>query len=213
MNKLLYVIGSPRRSESESGKIADEFISSVKGTEIDTLDLWQEHLPEFDGNKAAAKMAVITGGQMSGDVKTAWDEVQCIAKRFTDADEYLFTVPMWNSGIPYKLKLYIDILTQPGILFGFDPATGYKGLLKGKKATVIYTSAVYAPGVPPAFGKDFHSTYFDDWLSFIGIEEIATIRFQRARFTKDYELGLKTAKNAARAAAGKRNLIAELSGT
>jgi putative NADPH-quinone reductase len=32
---------------------------------------------------------------------------------------------MWNFGIPYKLKHYIDVLTQPGQTFNFDPTTGY----------------------------------------------------------------------------------------
>ena len=41
---------------------------------------------------------------------------------------------MWNFGVPYKLKHYLDVLTMPGTLFGFDPATGYIGLLKDKRA-------------------------------------------------------------------------------
>ena len=43
----------------------------------------------------------------------------------------MFTVPMRNGGISCRLKLYIDIMTQLGLLFGFGPATGYSGLLKG----------------------------------------------------------------------------------
>jgi FMN-dependent NADH-azoreductase len=112
-------------------------------------------------------------------------------------------VPMWNGGIPYRLKLYIDIMTQPGLLFGFDPAKGYSGLLKDKRATVIYTSGVYAPGVPAAFGIDHHSTYFDDWLRFIGITDITTVRFQPTLLTADYDGGLKAALNAAAEAAKK----------
>ena len=32
------------------------------------------------------------------------------------------------------------------MVFGFDPEAGYTGLLHGKKAAVVYTSAVYGPG-------------------------------------------------------------------
>ena len=32
---------------------------------------------------------------------------------------------MWNFGIPYKLKQWIDVITQPGLAFRFDPAQGY----------------------------------------------------------------------------------------
>ena len=44
----------------------------------------------------------------------------------------------------------LDTLTQPGMLFGFDPVHGYSGLLEGKKALAAYTSAIYSPGVAPA---------------------------------------------------------------
>ena len=69
---------------------------AVPGLIVDELDIWQEPLPEFDGDKAEAKMTVITGGELAGAGRTAWDEITEIAQRFTSADEYLFTVPMWN---------------------------------------------------------------------------------------------------------------------
>ena len=103
--------------------------------------------------------------------------------------------------MPYRLKLYIDIMTQPGLLFGFDPQEGYSGLLKNKKATVVYTGGVYHPGSPKRFGRDFHSTFFDDWLRFIGIEDIETIRFQSNMMTADPAVAFAAAKEAAVTAA------------
>ena len=196
--KLLYVKGSPRGENATSARVADSFVTAYRtrnsGAQIDEIDLWQEDLPEFDGDKAAAKMSFFGEGTLEGKRKSAWDEVVSITRRFAGADDYLFTVPMWNGGVPYRLKLYIDILTQPGLLFGFDPAAGYSGLLKGKRATAIYTSGVYAQGVPPAFGIDYHSTYFDGWLRFIGISNIATIRYQPTLLTNDPVAGLVTAQ-------------------
>jgi len=95
---------------------------------------------------------------------------------------------MWNGGIPYRLKLYIDILTQPGLLFGFDPAKGYFGLLNGKKATVVYSSGVFAPGVSPDYGVDFQSSYLDWWLRFIGVADIQTIRYQPSLLSRTNSL-------------------------
>jgi FMN-dependent NADH-azoreductase len=205
MTTLLYVNGSPRNGDSHSNKVAQAFLAARREVDpdviVDTIDLWHDPLPEFDGDKAAAKMTVITGGQLAGATITAWDEIQRIAARFTAADEYLFAVPMWNGGVPYRLKLYIDILTQPGILFGFAPATGYTGLLQSKRATSVYTSGVFSPGAPPAFGVDFHATYFDDWLRFIGIRDIEGIRFQPTLLTNDYDGDLAVAIAAAQAAA------------
>ncbi len=204
--KLLFVKGSPRGASSHSTKVAEASLAAYRSKNpsavIDEIDLWQAPLPEFDGDRAAAKMTFFGEGTLEGVRKTAWDEIVAITSRFSSADDYLFTVPMWNGGIPYRLKLYIDILTQPGLLFGFDPVAGYSGLLKGKRATVIYTSGVYAPGVPPAFGTDYHSTYFDDWLRFIGIQDISSVRFQPSLLTNDVAGGLERARlNAAKASA------------
>ena len=59
-----------------------------------------------------------------------------IAEHFKSADKYVFSLPMWNFGIPYKLKHFIDVLVQPGLTFSFSPETGYKGLVTGKPAVV-----------------------------------------------------------------------------
>ena len=64
------------------------------------------------------------------------------------------------------------------MLFGFDPATGYTGLVRGKKTAAIYTSGVYGPGVPVEYGTDFHSSFLNDWLRFAGITDVTEIRFQ-----------------------------------
>ena len=199
--KLLVVKGSPRAEISTSAHVAEAFLAAYRakhpGADIEEIDLWKEPLPEFDGDKAAAKMSFFGEGTLDGARKTAWDQIVAITNRFTSADDYLFTVPMWNGGIPYRLKLYIDILTQPGLLFGFDPAAGYSGLLQGKRATAIYTSGVYAQGVSAAFGTDHHATYFDDWLRFIGICDISTVRFQPTLLTLDPVAGLALARKAA----------------
>ncbi len=199
--KLLFVKGSPRAEKSTSSRVAESFLTAYRdknpGAQIDEIDLWQEPLPEFDGDRAAAKMSFFGEGTLDGARKTAWEEIVAIFQRFASADDYLFTVPMWNGGIPYRLKLYIDIITQPGLLFGFDPTAGYSGLLKDKRATAIYTSSVYAPGVAPAFGTDYHSTYFDGWLRFIGISEIADVRYQPTLLTADPAAGLAAAQSEA----------------
>lgn len=203
--KLLFVKGSPRAEKSTSGRVAESFLAAYRAkhpdAEIDVLDLWATPLPEFDGDRAAAKMSFFGEGTLEGARKTAWDEIVAITQRFSSADDYLFTVPMWNGGVPYRLKLYIDIIMQPGLLFGFDPAAGYSGLLKNKRATAIYTSGVFATGVPAAFGMDHHSTYFNAWLESIGINDITTVRYQPTLLTADPAAGLALAQQEAQRAA------------
>ncbi len=42
---------------------------------------------------------------------------------------------------------------------------------------MIYTSAVWGPGLGPAFGQDFQSTHFTDWLRWTGIDDVSEVRF------------------------------------
>jgi len=189
MNKILHIIASPRGAGSKSRALSEAYLKSLKekneNVTIDTIELWQENLPEFEANKAAAKMTFFGDGEMDDIKKSAWDSVIEITQRFIDADQYVFALPMWNGGIPYKLKQYIDIITQPGLLFGFDPEKGYSGLLENKKASVFYTSGVYSPGAAPRYGSDYHSNYFNWWLNMVGIKDIEEVRFQPSLLTED----------------------------
>jgi FMN-dependent NADH-azoreductase len=118
--------------------------------------------------------------------------------RVAGADQYLFSVPMWNHGVPYILKQLIDVISQPGLVFTFDPDAGYTGLLPGKKAAVIYTGAVWGPDRGPAFGQDLQQPYFDGWLRWAGISDITTIRFQPNLATADYDGARRAAHAQAR---------------
>lgn len=201
MTKLLYVEASPRGHDSKSIHMANAYLDAIReqnpALEIDTLRLWEEKLPEFDGMKVAAKMNIISGRDQNAEQRTAWDEIVEITNRFISADRYLFAVPMWNGGIPYRLKLYIDIIHQPGLLWGLKAEMGYFGLLKNKHATLLLTSGAFAPHLPsPAFGVDHHSTYMRHWLNQAGITNIDEIRFQPTQLTADPEGDLEKAKNA-----------------
>lgn len=64
------------------------------------------------------------------------------------------------------------------MLFGFDPEAGYSGLLAGKKAVLVLTSAVYGEGRPTSFGIDFQRPYLEWWLDWAGVEDVTTIEFR-----------------------------------
>jgi FMN-dependent NADH-azoreductase len=182
MTALLHISASPRGDQSESRALARTFLDGVRGSRPDVKtahwDLWDGTLPEFGPDFAHAKMAVFAGRELSGRQEAAWTAVQRTFARFDAAQEYLFSVPMWNAGVPYILKQLIDVISQPGLVFGFDPETGYSGLLRGKRAAVIYTSAVYGVDRPAAFGSDFQSTFVEDWLRWAGITDITTIELR-----------------------------------
>jgi FMN-dependent NADH-azoreductase len=181
--RLLHIAASPRGAASESRQIAETFLDAYRDAHpnnvIETWDLWDGSVPQFGPPAAAAKMAVFAGQTPGGEGAVAWQAAKSAFARFDSAEHLLFSVPMWNAGIPYILKQLIDVISQPGMVFGVDPHNGYSHLLagKGKKAAVIYTSAVWGPGLGSKFGTNFQSTYFEDWLRWTGITDITQIRY------------------------------------
>lgn len=208
MSSLLYIKASPRGADLKSTAVANAYVAALRERlpelSVDTLDLAKEKVPDFDGDKIAAKMAVMTGRTNEGPQKTAWEEITAVANRFISADRYLFAVPMWNGGIPYRFKQYIDVIYQPGLLWGLDPKSGYFGLLKNKRAVLALTSGAYGPSMPsPAFGLDHQSTYIRAWLNQAGVTDIEEIRFQPTILNPDAEGSFRTAIAAARSLASR----------
>lgn len=200
MPTILHVNASPRYANSDSLRLARHFIDSVQNAgpesfEVETLDLFNDGaLPVFGRPAAAAKMAVFSGQDQTPEQITAWESARAVFDQFAAADAYVFNIPMWNAGVPYVLKQWIDIITQPGWSFGFDPEKGYRGLMEGKQALAVHTSGVYGPGVPAAFGSDFSSTFFADWLNFVGIEDATHVRFAPTVLNGDVDGTRKAAK-------------------
>jgi FMN-dependent NADH-azoreductase len=179
MPKLLHIQATPRGDRSASTTVAREFIAAYQaknaGDTVETLDLWKADLPPFDGDTLEAKYAVMHGQNPSGGQVGAWAAVTRIADHFKSADKFVFSLPMWNFGIPYKLKHYIDLLVQPGLTVGFSPDKGYTGLVTGKPAVAIYASGgKYGPGTG-AEGYDLQSKYLKQVLGFIGITDLKDI--------------------------------------
>ena len=202
MTTLLHISASPRGEASESLAIARTFLDAFReanpAASVDEWNLWDGSLPDFGPDGAGAKMRVFAGEQPVGAQETAWHRARLAFERFAAADLYLFSLPMWNAGIPYIAKQFIDVVSQPGMVFGFDPESGYSGLLEGRRAAVVYTSAVYGEGRPRAFGSDFQQPYFEDWLNWAGITDVSAITFRPNLAIADPEPGRAAAHDAAR---------------
>ena len=197
--RINYIECSPRGERSHSTKIAQAYIEQAKknipGLELNHINPWSLNLPEFDGDMLNAKYSVINGTDPSANEVSAWSNVKNIFDEFNNADHYLFSVPMWNFNIPYKLKHYIDIITQPGMSWSYTPEDGYKGLMTDKTATVIYsTGDGYGDGT--GFESfDMQKPYVNLWLTFLGFKKIERVVVDRTLF--DAETAEKNALDVA----------------
>lgn len=178
MAKLLYIESSPRKARSASIGAARAFLESYKEShpndEVEVLDLWAVDLPEITEEILNIRYALGSGQALTSDQEAAWGKVVQAVEHFKSADKYVFSVPMWNFNVPYKLKHYMDAITHPGLTFSFSPETGYQGLVTGKPVTVVYSrGGEYREG--PAQAYDQQTKYMEQWLGFIGFTDVRAI--------------------------------------
>ena len=119
--RVLNIVTSPRKDQSASRALVDAFLreytKQADDVVVDTLDVWQEWLPEFDAETINAKYKGVSGEPMTPAEVTAWKKIRELALRFQSADRIAIGVPMWNFSFPYKLKQLIDLSCQRNVLF------------------------------------------------------------------------------------------------
>jgi FMN-dependent NADH-azoreductase len=118
----------------------------------------------------------LMGQQVVSEQKDLWLELQKIADHFLSFDAWLLTVPMWNFGLPYRLKHYIDLITQPGMTFRNDAEGNVEGLAAGRTAIVVAASAMPFGTNPAIDPLDFQLSYLRAWFSFIGVTDRPFVR-------------------------------------
>jgi len=177
MARLLYIEASPRKNRSTSIELAgifrDIYLNAHPGDEIRSINLWNLTLPEINGEVLNAKYALLHGLKPTAKEAEAWQDIVRVIDQFKAADKYIFGVPMWNFGIPYKLKHYLDVIVQPGHTFSVLPEGGYQGLVTGKSAAVIYARGGSYTG--DAAVMDMQKNYMELVLRFIGITDIRSV--------------------------------------
>lgn len=168
MKKLLLISSSPRGARSSSSGLASAFVEALQAQDpawtMDRCDLWKETLPAMTGSALTAKYAVLTGQALSEEQEAAWSLISTVVDRFRSADAVLIAAPMWNFGVPYPLKHYVDVITQPGLVFSWTPQDGYQSLLTPRPAIVVSSSAGdYSVGSGNE-SRDYLRPFLTDWL-------------------------------------------------
>lgn len=186
MTRLLFIQSSPRGSLSASAEVAHAYIEALKKKgplSVDLLDVWKEDLPAFDGAAIEAKYAGLAGQALNAPQQAAWDVISALGARFRNADQIVISVPMWNFGVPYRLKQLIDLVTQKDVTFTFDE-NGFGGMLKDQRAVIVCARGLeYVEGTPMSEDNlDYQKAYLRSWLTFLGISNIQTITVEKTLF-------------------------------
>ena len=174
--RVLHLDASPRANRSRSREVALRYLSRLAGSHmVDHWPLWEMELPTLGGDMIEARYDLIRGQDVPPDLAQEWAAVRHICDDFLGFDLFVISTPMWNFGIPYRLKHFVDVVTQPGMTFTNDSEGNVVGMAEGKSAALIAASAM-------PFGKDdqlapleFQTSYLKTWLNFIGVRQIDQI--------------------------------------
>jgi len=175
--RLLHIVGSPRGARSRSSMVARRLIEKLAPDSVETLDLAAADLPAFDGAIIEGRYALIEGRSVSVEIEESWRAIGRTIEHFLSFDTYVFSVPMWNFGLPWRLKQYIDVLTQPGLSFTVD-ANGVNGLAVGRSAILVCSGALDIRPDEASSSLDFQTSYMKAWLGFIGVTDVHDVQIK-----------------------------------
>lgn len=178
MAKVLYITANPKTADqSFSLAVGEEFLAQYRQEspedEIITLDLYNMDIPFIDGDVLSAWGKLREGAALTSVEEKKVEAINALTEQFLEADKYVFVTPLWNLGLPPKLKAYIDTFVIAGKSFKYTE-NGPVGLLTDKKAVNIHASGgYYSEG--PAVEFDFAHRYLKTILSFVGIPSIDSV--------------------------------------
>jgi FMN-dependent NADH-azoreductase len=201
MKKLLHIIATPRGEDSRTLRVSEAFLEAFQETHphwvTEELNLTKEELPSLNTRRVDGKYLLLSGKDLYGELKDAWQEIMLHIERFLSADAYLISTPMWNFSIPYVLKHYIDIIVQPKYLFQYTE-TGVEGFAIAKKMAVI-NSRGREYRSPDMQSFNFLEPYLRMIFGFVGITDIQFVTAEPMDMGRELQdQGIREARETAR---------------
>ena len=176
MNQILIVEASPRGPESLSRAVSRTLALRLRAkfpeARLVYRDLTESAIPHPDAGTIKAIASKNPEEAFPGHASARLSD-EC-TEELQSSDLLVIATPMWNFSIPSALKAWIDLVVRPGRTFAYTEA-GVQGLAKVKRAILIVASGgVFTEGSWKPW--DFAEPYLRRILSFIGIEDVQTVR-------------------------------------
>ena len=181
MSSTLLITASPNVAEhSYSRKVTEHFIQcleqvSGESLKVRHIELYGQELINLDGDTLDAMANLKSGQSLNRKEQKLLDDFGIHVSEFLSHRDIIISSPLWNFGIPPRLKAYIDAIVIPGRTFRYTEK-GAEGLLtnKGYRLTYIQASGSLA-SVPPISEIEHGSKYIGDVFRFMGFEDIENI--------------------------------------
>ncbi|WP_173088757.1 NAD(P)H-dependent oxidoreductase [Devosia sp. 1635] len=179
MPKILVVETSPRGEASISRQLTKRVISNWRllnqDGEVITRDLAVAALPHVTMPWLSAYFT--PPNTHTPDMAAQLRLSDALVEELLAADELVIATPVYNYNIPASLKAWIDHIVRKGLTLGFDG----KGLLTGKKATVIIASGGIYGAASPIEHLNFAPRYLESILNVLGITDVTIIHGEGAK--------------------------------
>lgn len=177
MPRLLHIVGSPRGQRSRSEAIANHLIDSLANVEVERLELWNTTLPEFDGGMIESRYRLIHGQDVDPAFAQVWNELRAIVDHLLRFDIWLFSTPMWNFGLPYRVKHFVDCIIQPTMAFTNDASGALTLHGAGRMAILIGAGALDIRPGSALSHLDYHLAHLAECLTFyFGLDRVDCLR-------------------------------------
>ena len=173
MNKLLVVQTSPRGDQSVSRQMTERFLTAWRAANPEAQIVHRDLVDTGISFVTAPWLqAYFTPPpEQSPAMK---EELRLSDELVTElhmADYLVISTPVYNYNVPASLKAWVDHIVRKGATLGFDG----RGLVKGKKATLLMASGgVYTEG-SPIRDRDIATQYLRLILGVIGIEDVTVV--------------------------------------
>lgn len=178
MSKILYLTANPKTVErSVSLGVGEAFLKAYQTAnpedEITIIDLYNTDIPEIDFDLLYVIENLKKGfslDELNEQTKSNLQRYNNFTDQFVQADKYIFVTPMWNLGLPSRVKDYIDTVCVAGKTFRYTPK-GPQGLLTNKKCLHIHASGGFHSNDP----MNHADTFLKDIMNFIGVEQYRSL--------------------------------------
>ena len=178
---ILKVDSSARGEASTSRDLANHLVDTFKAKHQDVTAITRDvavGLPLVDPSWIAANFT--DADKRTDEHKAALALSDTLIGELKAADVVVIGVPVYNFGVPAALKAWVDLVCRARETFRYTEE-GPEGLLKGKKAYLVYAST----GVPLDSEVDFAGRYMRQMLGFVGITDVTVISAAEQLFREE----------------------------
>lgn len=150
---------------------------SASGAESDVLNLAEADIQPLDKTLTDAFVATLFEGRQPDTAQAAaLARAQAVAAQLKSSPRVVIAMPLYNFGIPARLKDWIDNIVMPGVTFRYTEQGTPEGLMGTHKALILQGSgSVYSS--EPLAQMEFSLPYLQALLGgFLGFQSVDVVR-------------------------------------